>query len=109
MNAGTGQMDIGLAKAEAAKLEGLPLHKRMSERDAKKAGAEFEAMFLGQMINHMTAGMKTDKTFGGGHGETTFRSFLNEEYARQMVKSGSVGVADAITRELLRHQEARRP
>lgn len=109
MNASTGQMDVGLAKAEAAKLDGLALKRRMSEGEAKKAGADFEAMFLGQMINHMTAGLKTDKTFGGGHGETTFRSFLNEEYGRQIAKSGSVGVADAITRELLRQQEAIRP
>lgn len=109
MNSGTRPIDAGLAQAEASKVDGLALKKRMSEREAKKAGTDFEAMFLGQMLNHMTAGLKTDKTFGGGHGETTFRSFLNEEYARQMVKSGSVGIADAITRELLRQQEARRP
>jgi Rod binding domain-containing protein len=109
MNAAQQGMDLGLIKADAAKTSASPVGKRLSEREARKAGADFEAMFLGQMINHMSAGLKTDKTFGGGHGETAFRSLLNEEYARQMVKSGSVGVADAITRELLRQQEVRRP
>lgn len=109
MTPGSRPIDIGLANAEAAKVDGLALKKRMDERSAKKAGTDFEAMFLGQMLNHMTAGLKTDKTFGGGHGETTFRSLLHEEYAKQMVKSGSVGIADAITRELLRQQEAKRP
>ena len=109
MNAAQQGMDLGLIKADAAKTGAVPLARRMNERDARKAGTDFEAMFLGQMINHMSAGLKTDKTFGGGHGETAFRSLLNEEYARQMVKSGSVGVADAITRELLRQQEVRRP
>lgn len=76
-----------------------------TETEARKAGKEFESMFLGQMLSHMFAGLETNEMFGGGHGETMMRSLLVEEYAKEMTRAGGIGIADAVTREILKVQE----
>jgi Rod binding domain-containing protein len=76
-----------------------------TESQARKAGEEFESMFLGQMLSHMFAGIETNEMFGGGHGETMMRSMLVEEYAKEMSNAGGIGIADAVTREILKVQE----
>lgn len=73
---------------------------------AQAAGAEFEAMFLSQMLDHMFAGIGTEGLFGGGAGEDTYRGMLNEQYGKVIAKNGGIGLADAVTREILRMQEA---
>lgn len=76
-----------------------------TEAQARKAGQEFESMFLGQMLSHMFAGIETNQMFGGGHGETMMRSMLVDEYAKEMTRAGGIGIADAVTREILKIQE----
>ncbi|GLQ07411.1 rod-binding protein [Sneathiella chinensis] len=72
---------------------------------ASLAAQEFEAFFLSQFLNHMSAGIETDSTFGGGESEKIFRSMLNDEYAKSMSRQGGVGIADAVYREILALQE----
>lgn len=74
---------------------------------AHQAAHDFEAVFLSQMLETMTSGLKTDGMFGGGPGEGMFRSMLNQEYAKSITKSGGIGVADAVYREMLKMQENR--
>ena len=75
-----------------------------SERARETADA-FEAMFLSQMLEHMSSGLNVDPTFGGGAGEQAYKSLLNEQYAKAVSKSGGIGVSDVIYREILRLQE----
>ncbi|MCF8466790.1 MAG: rod-binding protein [Sneathiella sp.] len=72
---------------------------------AKEAAAQFEAFFLSQVLNSMSSGLKTDDAFGGGESEKMFRSMLNEEYAKNMSRNNSVGIADAVFKEMLKMQE----
>lgn len=69
---------------------------------------EFESVFLAQVLEHMM-GESTETSFGGGPGQSAFKSMLNEEYAKVIAKSGGVGLADALTREMLALQESRDP
>ena len=71
----------------------------------RAAAEEFEAVFLAQMMEQMM-GESTESSFGGGPGEAAFKGLLNEEYAKVMAKSGGIGLADALTREMLALQEA---
>lgn len=73
----------------------------------RETAEQFEAFFLARFIDAMQAGIKTDGPFGGGHGEQMFRGMLSDHYADTVVKSGGIGIADAVERELLRIQEAR--
>ena len=72
-----------------------------------QAAEDFEAVFLSQMLETMSSGIKTDGPFGGGQGEGVFRSMLNQEYSRAITNAGGIGVADAVYREMLRMQENR--
>ena len=70
----------------------------------KKTAQDFEAAFIGQMLNQMFAGVETAKPFGGGEGEQAFKSFLTEAVAKQMVASGGLGLADDLQRDMLKLQ-----
>jgi Rod binding domain-containing protein len=76
--------------------------------DARKAAENFEAFFLAQSLDSMFAGIDSDSLFGGGSSENVYRSLLNQEYAKVAAKSGGVGIADEVQREILRMQEAQK-
>jgi Rod binding domain-containing protein len=99
MNAATAlPIDPGMARA-------LPKPNAAGEAQAEKVSREFEAMFLGQMLNHMFSGLKTDGVFGGGEGEKMFRSMQVEEFAKSLTQRGGIGIAAAVKREILKMQE----
>lgn len=79
--------------------------KTASAEAARKTAEEFESFFLTQMLEHMFKGVPTDGYFGGGYGEGVYRSLMLQEYGRVLSKSGGIGVADMIQRELMRLQE----
>lgn len=72
---------------------------------AHETAVEFEATFLSNMLESMFDGINTSAPFGGGHAEQQFRSVLLGEYAKDIAKSGGIGVADAVYREILAVQE----
>jgi Rod binding domain-containing protein len=55
----------------------------------------------------MFAGLGNDKLFGGGTGESVYRSLLLQEYSKVAAKGGGTGIADAVQREILRMQETK--
>jgi len=67
---------------------------------------EFEAVFISQMLGQMFEGISTDGPFGGGQGEAMFRSLMLDQYGKQIAADGGIGLADQVTKELLKHQEA---
>ena len=84
-----------------------PLQSGKTHANAKAwaTAQDFEAQFLSTMAQTMFEGVKTDKTFGGGPGEDTFRSMLVEQYGQEMAKSGGIGIADQIYGEIIKLQE----
>lgn len=84
-----------------------PSPKQGAEARAREAAQQFETMFITQMLEQMSTGLKADSNFGGGPAEGIHRSMLNEEYAKQIARRGGIGVADAIYREMLRMQEVK--
>jgi peptidoglycan hydrolase FlgJ len=74
-------------------------------QSAREAGEEFEAMFIGQMIAHMFKGVGNDPLMGGGQAGELYRSMLQDEYGRTIARSGGIGIAESVTRELIKAQE----
>lgn len=72
--------------------------------DIRAIAEEFEAVFLSELLAPVFERLETDQIGGGGSGERAFRPMLVQEYAKSIVKSGGVGVADMVARELLRLQ-----
>src|ERR1700744_3933049 len=76
-----------------------------AKRAAIKATAQkFETQFMSMMLQQMFDGTEASAPFGGGPGESMFKSFLTEAIAKQMTKAGGVGVADVVNREMLKMQ-----
>lgn len=73
--------------------------------EARRVGQEFEALFLGQMLAPLFDGIKSARPFGGGQGESMFRSLLTDEYGKRFARAGGVGIADAVARQILKTQE----
>ena len=70
----------------------------------RRAAEDFEAVFLGQLLGSMFQGLAADGPLGGGN--DPFAAMLREEYGRLIARSGGIGVADAVMRQLLRAQES---
>lgn len=76
-----------------------------SESKMDQVAQEFEAQFISQMLESMFSGLETDGPLGGGQAEDTYRSMLLDEYGKLISRSGGIGVADHVKREMLRLQE----
>ena len=99
----------GLAQAKSQKAaNGLANAGAAGANDAAiaEAAKQFEASFLSQMFSHMFESVETDQLFGGGHGEEMFRSMLVDEYSKQVVKHGGIGVAENVMRTMIAQQES---
>ena len=72
---------------------------------AVKAAKEFESVFISQFLGSMFSGIPTDTMFGGGQGEEMFRSLMIDQYGKQLEQRGGFGLADSVTRQLLKAQE----
>ncbi|MDJ0948497.1 MAG: rod-binding protein [Alphaproteobacteria bacterium] len=73
--------------------------------NARRAAEEFESIYLSLMFSSMFTDLGGDNPFGGGPGEKIYRSHLFDELGRVFARSGGVGIADAVQREMLRLQE----
>lgn len=72
----------------------------------RKSAQEFEAMAIGQLLQPMFSTVDTSKgMFGGGKAEATWKPMMVDEMAKMLAKSGGIGIADSVMREMLRIQE----
>ena len=79
-----------------------------SGEDIRRAAEDFESVFLAEMLRPMFDNLSTDAPFGGGSSERMFRTLMVEEYGKAIAKTGGVGIAETVERELLRMQEVKR-
>jgi Rod binding domain-containing protein len=100
-------LNLDAVAAGAAKTVGArPI---ASRNDRLRVQAQdFEVQFVNSMFQQMYAGLEGDGPFGNSTGVGPWRSFLTEEYAKNFVKRGGVGIADSVYKSLLSMQEARK-
>ena len=90
---------------DAAAAGNLVKSKKATPQEAGKAAQDFEAVFLSQMLAPMWAGVGENNYMGGGSAEDTYHSMLVNEYGKLLSKTGGLGIADAVKREMLKMQE----
>jgi Rod binding domain-containing protein len=95
----------GYMALDRQKLRPLSTNGAQSTENLKKISQDFESVFLSQMFTEMFKGLGSDKMFGGGQSEETYRSMLLDNYAKQIVKHGGIGIADSVMRTLIHQQE----
>ncbi len=96
---------LGSAAAGKA-IKGIAGALNPDQTKAKKTADDFETMFLEQMTEHMVNSKDTEGPMGeNGAGGGIWRSMLNQQYAKQIQKSGGMGLSDQIMRSILQVQE----
>lgn len=67
--------------------------------ETAKAAEEFEAVFIASFLNEMLD-QSRPQTMGGGAGEQMFSSLMAQEVAREIARSGGLGLAQSITAQI---------
>jgi len=70
----------------------------------KQTAHKFETSFLSVMLGEMFEGTDVSAPFGGGPGESMFKSLLTEAMAKKMTDNGGIGIASSVQREMLKMQ-----
>lgn len=93
------------ATATLASLDSRSLGSKAAKAaKAHDVAQDFEQVFVNSMFQQMFAGIGNGP-FNGGPGAAVWRSFLTDEYSKSFVRSGGIGIADQVQRELLARQE----
>jgi len=95
-NPGVDQLPPSLAAMRA---------KNSSPARMKAQAQGFEAQFLNSMFQHMYEGVGGDGPFGNSQGVGPWRSFLTDEFAKSFAKSGGIGIANAVYKQMLARQQ----
>ena len=77
-----------------------------SAAKAEKVARDFEAVFIGQMLQPMFKDIEAEEPFGGGQGQEIWKTMMVDEIGKQMAKAGGIGLASSVKHEILRMQEA---
>ncbi len=72
----------------------------------REAAADFESIFLSQMLQPMFSNVGKDPLTGGGPGTDIFKSMFVDEIGKAVSRAGGLGIAGQVYSELLKLQEA---
>jgi flagellar protein FlgJ len=59
------------------------------------------------MLRPMFQNIEASAPFGGGAGEKIYRDMQVDEYGKALSRSGGIGLADSIMREMIKMQEGK--
>ena len=96
-------MQAGNALAQGKSLPNV--RRALNLVQARKVAEEFEAVFLGQMLQPMFENIEPAEPFGGSSSEKMWRTMQVEEYGKALARSGGIGIADSVFREIIKTQE----
>ena len=75
----------------------------------RKAAEDFTAVALNELLAPMSDGTdSSDGPFGGGAAERAFKPMMVTEIAKQMSRTGGLGLAEPVYQQMLRLQEQKR-
>jgi Rod binding domain-containing protein len=96
-------VDIQRAKAAGLLPQSVP-----ENRKAWETAQGLEANFFNTMVSAMFEGVKGEGQMGNAAtGQDSWRSMMIQHYGENIAASGGIGLAPAVYREMLRHQELR--
>lgn len=98
------------AQISAARLASQPNLPNVSAYDMKRmkeTAEDFEAVFISEMLRPMFENIEAAAPFGGGAGEKIYRDMQVDEYGKAISRSGGIGLADSIMREMIKMQEGK--
>ncbi|MGB8427457.1 MAG: rod-binding protein, partial [Desulfobacterales bacterium] len=66
----------------------------------KKACAEFEALFINQLLKELRATVEKSGLMDGGQAEEVYTGMMDAEIARDLASKGGIGLAAILYRQL---------
>ena len=85
-----------------------PVPEQAATEKLRKAAEDFTAVALNEMLKPMFDTSDTsDGPFGGGAAEQAFRPMMVSEIAKQIARTGGLGIAEPVLQQMLRLQETR--
>jgi peptidoglycan hydrolase FlgJ len=98
-----GPLAIGSLASVAAYRAAAPQAPATGEKAWAQA-QDFEAVFVSSMIGHMFTGIGNDGPLGNGVGVGVWRSSLTDAFAKNLVRSGGLGIAQQVYKSMLARQ-----
>jgi Rod binding domain-containing protein len=98
-------MQINTINANLATANRAEIPAASQKEQMEKAAAEFEGFFVYQMLEQTQPEVDLDSEFMGGNVEQTFRPFLNQYLAEEMVEAGGFGLKENIIKQMEKYQE----
>ena len=78
--------------------------KSFSEEDALKAAKSFEEVFVNNFLKNIFKEVDTNPYGENSNADNIYQDFLIDEYSKQIVSSGGVGIADQVYKQLTQVQ-----
>lgn len=93
------------AEANANRMETIQksMSKVLSDKDEKKlkeSCQEFEAIFLSELLKSMRATVPKNNLQGESFGQDVFQSMLDDEYAKKVSGTNSIGLGDMLFQQM---------
>lgn len=88
-----------------ANVAGLGDTKKLNDAQINRTSQDFESMFLAQMLEQMFGDSLGTEAFGDEETNQIYKGLMVDEYGKMITKTGGIGIADYVKRELLRLQE----
>lgn len=102
----TGSIDLmASAMAYQGNRKAPELQSNMDFETMQKTAQDFEAFYLGQMLQPMFANIEAAEPFNGGPGGKIWRQMQVDEFGKAIARSGGVGIADMVMRQMIEMQE----
>jgi len=79
---------------------GAPRAAENTRQGLREAASEFESLFINQMLKSMRDTITKSDLFHGGNAEEIYTSMLDTELSKNMARSGGIGLADMLLRQL---------
>lgn len=94
---------LGINRLEASRLENSnqKINSGISNKALYDACVDFESLFVKQMLNSMRSTIDKSSLLDGGMAQNIFEDMLYDEYANQISKSQSLGLATKMYNQLL--------
>ena len=83
--------------------------KEIDRERLKKACADFEAMFIHQLLKFMRQAAPSNALLGKGPGTEIYQSLLDQELSNHLAKRGGIGLGEMMERQILRREETKGP
>jgi Rod binding domain-containing protein len=83
--------------------------KGIDREKLKKACADFEALFIHQLLKFMRQAAPSNALLGNGPGTEIYQSLIDQELSNHLAERSGIGLGEIMARQILRREETKGP